>query len=47
MFERFSKAFERFFSRVATASARKPFVFLGAAVILCALALWALNSMSF
>jgi len=47
MLNNFSRKFEAFFGMVASASSRRPFVFLGTGLVICALALWALNSMTF
>jgi len=47
MLKTFSQKFEAFFAMVASASSRRPFVFLGTGLAICALSLWALNSMTF
>ncbi len=47
MFKKFSRNFELFFEKIAGASSRRPFVFLGVGVVLCALSILALNSMTF
>lgn len=47
MLKNFSRNFELFFEKVASASSRRPFIFLGVGLLLCGLSLWALSSMTF